>query len=555
MAHLALYREWRPQTFTDLVGQQHVVRTLRNALTQGRFAHAYLLAGPRGTGKTTVARLIAKALNCQAPKDGEPCNQCAACQNINRGQSMDIIEIDAASNRGIDDIRSLRDNVKFAPTELKYKVYIIDEVHMLTEPAFNALLKTLEEPPGHVAFVLATTEAHKIPVTIASRCQRYDFHRLTTREIIGRLQAVCEKYGVSVAPEALAAIARQAEGGMRDALSLLDQVMAYADPGQAIGLDDALIVLGAVPLDQFVALDEAIVGESAGTALLLLDEVSRQGKDLRQFIRDYLGHLRDLLLVQVVADPAQLVDVPETALAALKVQAGRVSRHNLLESIRQLAALESELKFAASPRLLVEIALIRLCAAPGVVEAAPEVAVAAERPRPAVRAPRAPASPPVSPPGSAPSPPPTAPAGAAAAPTQEPAEPSPPAPGGTVDLAGVQQAWPRVLELLTRKYKSTHALLRDAKPVDLRGHKLFLQFEYPALGEMVMSKSNHKDTLEKALAYLGLPDLQIQLAQATTSGGAAPAPIEGAAGARGTLTARLLNALGGELETKGDQHQ
>jgi len=285
LPHLALYREFRPQRFAEVVGQQHITRTLLNALIQKRLHHAYLLSGPRGTGKTSVARILAKAVNCLDPNQGEPCNACTACISIISEETMDVIEIDAASNRGIDEIRDLRERVRYAPADLKRKVYIIDEVHMLTEPAFNALLKTLEEPPEHVMFVLATTERQKLPVTIVSRCQCFDYHRLSTQEIMDRLSSVCSVHEVTILPEAAAAIARQAEGGMRDALSLLEQVMAFSEDKQ-ITIADTLHVLGSAPLDEFINLDRALLKADIGSALLLLDRLVRQGKDLRQFVRD-----------------------------------------------------------------------------------------------------------------------------------------------------------------------------------------------------------------------------------------------------------------------------
>lgn len=359
MTRLALYREERPQTFAEVVGQQHVTRTLKNARVTGRLAHAYLFSGPRGTGKTSVARILAKAINCLQAGVGDPCDQCQSCRLIQEGHTMDVIEIDAASNRGIDEIRDLRDKVRYSPTELKKKVYIIDEVHMLTEAAFNALLKTLEEPPDHVVFILATTEAHKVPVTIRSRCQRYDFHRLDLGQTIQRLRDVCEKHGFRVEDDALAAVARQAEGGMRDALSLLDQLTAFADEGRPVTMADALEVLGAASLDRFLALDDTMVMSNAGDALLVLDDLVRQGKDLRQFIRDYLAHLRDLLVLKIGGEA--LLEMPEGSLQPLRTQADRFEQPQLIGTIKHLAALENDLRHSTNPRLLVEVCLIRLC--------------------------------------------------------------------------------------------------------------------------------------------------------------------------------------------------
>mgnify|MGYP002299473238 FL=1 len=301
MAYQALYRKWRPLEFEDVKGQEHIVTTLKNQIRADRIGHAYLFCGTRGTGKTTVAKIFAKAVNCEHPVDGSPCGECPTCKAIAEGRSMNVIEIDAASNNGVDNIREIRDEVQYSPTEGRYKVYIIDEVHMLSIGAFNALLKTLEEPPAYVIFILATTEAHKIPVTILSRCQRYDFHRISIETIAGRLSQLMEAEHINVEEKAIRYVAKAADGSMRDALSLLDQCIAFY-LGQDLKYENVLEVLGAVDTAVFAEMLSYILKADTYACMQLLEQIIMQGRDLGQFVSDFVWYLRNLLLVKTTDD-------------------------------------------------------------------------------------------------------------------------------------------------------------------------------------------------------------------------------------------------------------
>lgn len=352
----ALYRRYRPQTFSEIVGQHHVADTLRNALQQGRVGHAYLFTGPRGTGKTSTARIMAKAVNCLAEDIGaRPDNTCAICTAINENRLLDLIEIDAASNTSVDDVRELRDRIAFAPNEARYKVYVIDEVHMLSSSAFNALLKTLEEPPEHVIFILATTEPHKIPATVLSRCQRFDFHRIGAQEIAAHLQEVAQREGVTISTEALAVIARSATGSMRDALSLLDQITAYGH----VEIDAELVreVLGMVSGEAVSQLASAIAAGDPSQVLDRMHGLLEQGVDLNQLVVQLIDHLRMLLLLKV-APNAHLLDVPAELLAAMKPQAAAFQTGRLVQTIRALNEAALALKTPFAGYLPVELALL-----------------------------------------------------------------------------------------------------------------------------------------------------------------------------------------------------
>lgn len=360
MSYTALYRKFRPDNFDKVKGQDHIVTTLTNQIKANRIGHAYLFCGTRGTGKTTVAKILAKAVNCEHPVDGSPCNECPTCKAIQAGTSMNVIEIDAASNNGVDNIREIREEVAYRPTEGRYKVYIIDEVHMLSTGAFNALLKTLEEPPSYVIFILATTEAHKIPITILSRCQRYDFRRITIDTIAARLEELNRAEGVEAEEWAVRYVAKAADGSMRDALSLLDQCIAFY-LGQKLTYDKVLDVLGAVDTEVFSKMLRQILSGDVTGVIRTLEEMIVKGRELTQFVSDFTWYLRNLLLVKTSENPGDTIDVSSENLKAMEEEAQMADVNTLMRYIRIFSELSNQIRYATQKRVLVEVALIKLC--------------------------------------------------------------------------------------------------------------------------------------------------------------------------------------------------
>ncbi len=515
----ALYRKWRSQTFDEVVGQEHVVRTLTSALAQGRIAHAYLFAGPRGTGKTTMARLLAKAVNCLAEDGPKPCNQCAVCQALNEGRLLDLIEIDGASNRGIDEVRTLREQVNFSPNVARYKVYIIDEVHMLTPEAFNALLKTLEEPPAHVIFVLATTEVHKLPPTIISRCQRFDFRRIPLDLIVGRLRFIADAEGIQADQDALELIARSATGSMRDAISLLDQLSSYGSDSITRELVQAM--LGAVSVEPLSALlDDVVQGDLKG-ALGLVAQLVDQGLDPRQLTAELLDYVRDLLQVKA-GNPPSLTAAGVQTEARMRAQAEALEVEDLLRLSRLLTQASLEIKGNILPQLPLELALTEAIVKP---EAAPaQASQPAAQPKPAARPAPAPATTPRQEPRPQPALQEPQPVAAqqpkreqpAAAPTQAAAPASTAQPGeGIVDLDAVHSRWDEFVENLRNRTPRTlalsvQALLRSGAPLRVEGDVIVVGFP----SEFHRNKANEnaaKALVERALAEaLGVPQCTVR---------------------------------------------
>ncbi len=357
MPYLVLARKYRPQTFAEVIDQGHITRTLGNAIASGRVAHAILFAGPRGTGKTTVARVLAKALNCAAGAGADPCNDCRSCREITAGHSVDVYEIDGASNNSVDQIRELRENVKYMPAHSPYKIYIIDEVHMLSTSAFNALLKTLEEPPSHVLFMFATTEPHKIPITILSRCQRFDFRRVRLSSIATHLAQICQREGMQIDTASLDLIARESGGSVRDSLSLLDQILACGQ--QTITYEQVLETLGVIDRSRLQELSEAVFAGNPVRFLETLDRIFDRGYDIKKLYTDFLDYLRDLWVIQAGQNPDKLVDLPSREIEMLQSQSGQVSRSDLLHVLDIFYREEAAVRLSPQPRLAMEMAFFK----------------------------------------------------------------------------------------------------------------------------------------------------------------------------------------------------
>ena len=528
----ALYRKYRPQSWDAVVGQQHVVDTLRNALAAGRIAHAYLFAGPRGTGKTTTARLLAKAVNClHDDLASRPCSQCEYCLAVSEGRFLDLIEIDAASNTSVDDVRDLRDKINFSPNQGRYKVYIIDEVHMLSQAAFNALLKTLEEPPAHAIFILATTEVHKIPATVLSRCQRHEFRRLSLADITATLKKIAEDENIAIDDAALMAIARQSTGAMRDAISLLDQLASF---GGRITLETAQQVLGTAANQSVLELVQALVGQQAGAGLENIHKTLDSGSDARQFARQVVEYLRGILLVQMKS--TELMDVTQEVRELMGSHAAAFSTAELLRVIRIFNFAASEARSPWQPALPLEMAFIDAMQKPAAAGSTPGVE---SKPVPV------PASSTVSPTR-----------------TSEPQKPAPekqaapaqkseaPTPGDTAveqtpqDRQNTQtlaDAWQKLKELVRRQSPRAQGLLNSCTGHYMRGNEVFLVFASDILKEK-MQKPENLQPLEQALVQVFQRAILVKCQVDTAKRDTLPPGVEDDG-----MVATALRDLGGEI--------
>jgi len=537
MAYQSLYRKYRSRDFTDLMGQRHVTQTLANAIGSGRVSHAYLFCGPRGTGKTSTARVLAKALNCINGPTATPCDECPYCIAIRQGNAIDVIEIDAASNRNIDDMRQLREQVNYPPVELRYKFYIVDEVHQLTRDAFNAFLKTLEEPPGHVIFVLCTTDPHQLPATILSRCQRFDFHRITQEDITQRLHWVVQQEGWTIEDEAVHLLARAANGGLRDALSLLDQAASYA--GTDITAQHIRDILGGIDLDLLTQFTDTVLQKDAVGLFRLVDTIISDGKDVPQLVGELIQHWRNLLRAQI-GGPDALVEFTPEQRTLMTGQARQTNQPALMRAITLLCEAENELRWNAQQRLLLELYSLRIMGEePAPAPAAVAAPVPAARPaatvapsQPAARrfdTPRAaepaprPAAP--APAATAPKPVDPAPKPAAAAPAPA-AEPAAASPVGEWTLPRLKKSWPQFTDWMKRSPKLENLRTRIVEkcwPASLIGDRLTLQTASAFTRSQVVERPQIKQVLEQCLQSYFKASFVVSI-EVQNGGDTAPAP-------------------------------